>query len=98
MLEFDDLIEFFERLPNPDKQFAWWPASRTLPSDQLPDGVSHLACVSLAAGAGLPRIGCARHCCALTWRKHRFRDRPQMLDEEPNHRADGSILQRDDRN
>ena len=59
---FDDLIEFFKRLPNPDKQFSVHGRhlARELPAEELPDGLSHPARVLHAAGAGLRRAGARR--------------------------------------
>ena len=58
---FDDLIEFFKRLPNPDKQFTVMRRhlARELPAEELPDGLSHPARVVHAARAGV-RGSCAR--------------------------------------
>ena len=52
---FDDLIEFFKRLPNPDKQFTVMAGhlARELPAEELPDGLPHPARVVHASRAGL---------------------------------------------
>ena len=54
---FDDLIEFFKRLPNPDKQFSRHARhlARELPAEELPDGLSHPARVFHAARPGVRR-------------------------------------------
>jgi hypothetical protein len=62
---FDDLIEFFKRLPNPDKQFSVLAgiSHAELPAEELPDGLSPPACVLHAAR---PHV-----CRAAAWRPAR---------------------------
>ncbi len=55
---FDDLVEFFKRLPNPDKQFAVMAgiSHASFQQKNYLDGVPPAARVLLAARAGVPRM------------------------------------------
>ena len=83
---FDDLIEFFKRLPNPDKQFAVMAGhlARELPAEELPDGLPHPARVLHPARAGVPRmIQCAvliSRCAFLLACRPRRRHYPSQPD------------------
>ena len=52
---FDDLVEFWKRLPNPDKQFTrdGRHLARELPAEELPHGLPHPARVLHAARTGV---------------------------------------------